>query len=302
MTTMLGLVQAAMGEMGLSVPTYVAGNSAADIVQILALLNQSGNELQREHDWQKLSIEYRFTVQYLTTTGTLTSGSTIVTAIPTTSGLSALYGVTGTGINQDTYISSVDSTTQVTLNQAASSSGTGVSLTFGQMKYSMPSDYDRQIDRTHWDKSKHWQMLGPETAQQWQWLKSGYISTGPRIRYRLLDGYFQIWPLIATSEYLGFEYISKNWVSSTGVSQPDKASFTVDTDTCIYPDRLIINNLKRKYFAVKGFDASFFNSDYQRELSIAKANEAGSATLSFAPQGSELLINWSNIPDSNFGL
>jgi hypothetical protein len=25
-------------------------------------------------------------------------------------------------------------------------------------------------------------MLGPEDAQQWEWLLSGYISTGPRIR------------------------------------------------------------------------------------------------------------------------
>ncbi len=208
--------------------------------------------------------------------------------------------VTGTGINQNTMISSVDSGTQVTLNQAATTAGTAVALTFGQTKYAMPSDYDRQIDRTHWDKSKHWEMLGPETAQQWQWLKSGYISTGPRVRYRILGGYFQIWPLISTAEYLGFEYISKNWASNAAGT--GKASFTVDTDTCIYPDRLIINDVKRKFFGVKGFDASIFERDFQRELSITKSADAGSATLSFCPQPSDVLINWNNVPDSGYGV
>lgn len=301
MTTMLGIVQAAMGEMGLTVPTYVAGNTDPQVTQMLALLNQAGTELMREHEWQKITIVYRFTVQYLTTTGTTTNASAVVTAIPTTAALAAsIWGVTGTGINQDTQISSVDSSTQVTLNQAATASGTGVTLTFGQMSYTMPTDYDRQIDRTHWDKSRHWMMLGPETAQQWEWLTSGYISTGPRIRYRILGGKFQIWPLTPTAEYLGFEYISSYWAANAAGTT--KGSFTVDTDTCVFSDRLIINNLKRKFFGVKGFDATMYNQDYQRELSIAKANEAGSPTLSLMPQQSSVLIDWSNIPDSQFGM
>lgn len=301
MTTCLGLVQAAMGEMGLTVPTTVIGNTDLQVTQILAILNQSGNELQREHEWEALTVEYRFTVQFLSTTGDLTASSAVVTAIPTTAQLSTAYMLSGVGVNQDTYISSVDSLTRVTLNQAATTSGTSVALTFGQTKYTLPTDYDRQIDRTHWDKSKHWQMLGPETAQQWQWLKSGYISTGPRIRYRILGSTFQIWPLTPTAEYLGFEYITKNWVAATGTTTLSKTAFSVDTDTCIFPDRLIINDLKRKYFAVKGFDAGVFNSDFQRELLISKASQAGSPTLSFMPQNSQVLIDWNNIPDSSYG-
>ncbi len=297
---MLGLVQAAMGEMGLTVPSYVASNTDTNVVQVLALLNQSGNELQREHDWQTLTVEYRFTVQYLNTTGTVALNSAIVTAIPTTAQLSTAYCVTGIGINQDTYVQSVDSATQVTLTQASIVTGTAQSLSFGKTKYTLPSDYGRQIDRTHWDKSKHWMMLGPETAQQWQWLKSGYIATGPRIRYRLLGGFFQIWPLTSSPEYLGFEYISTNW--ATSAASAGQTSFQADTDTCVYDDRVIINFLKWKYFSVKGFDSTQFQKDYMRELLIAKGAEAGSPTLSFCPQQSNVLIDFSNLPDSGFGV
>ncbi len=295
---LLALVQAAAAEMGLVVPASVAGNSDRDVTQMLALMNSVGGELAREHEWQALCTEYRFTTQYSTGTGVLNS-STVVTGLTSTSGLDTTYMVNGTGINQDTYIQSVDSATQVTLTQPATLSGS-YTLSFGKTKYAMPEDYDRQIDKTHYDKSKRWQMLGPETPQQWQFLKSSYISTGPRLRYRIMGGFFQIWPAVNTPEYLGFEYVSNAWVrSSTGAA---RSLFSADNDTCIFPDRLMILGLKRRYFEVKGFDASAYIRDFERQRSIAKANDAGSPTLSFAPSPTEILIGVENLPDTNYGL
>ena len=302
MATMLQLMQQASVEMGLASPSAVAGNTTIDVTQTLALMNAVGYEVQREYQWQKLTKEYRFTTQYLTTTGTWTTAAATVTSIPTTAALAAnTWMATGTGIQQDTYIVSVDSGTQVTLSQTPTAAGTAAAITFAQTKYAMPSDFDRLIDRTDWDKSKHWEMLGPETPQQWQWLKSGYISTGPRIRFRPLGGYFQIWPLLSTNEYLGFEYISNLWVSSSGASAPDKTAFTADTDTCVFPDRLMVLGTKLKYFEIKGFDTTALARDYSAQKEIAKANDSGSPTLSMAPRISTVLIGWENIPDSNYG-
>lgn len=301
MATMLQLIQQASAEMGFDVPSSVAGNQQQQVVQWLALLNAVGYELQREHQWQKMNKEYVFNTDYLTTTGDLTAGSAVVTNIPSTTGLSSYYQAVGTGINNATNILTVDSGTQVTLDQPATVSGTGVSITFSQVKYPFPSDFDRLIDRTDWDKSQHWEMLGPESAQQWQWLKSGYISTGPRVRFRPLDGLFQIWPALGVDHVLGFEYMSNSWVLTSGASQPTLSSFTVDTQTCIFPDRLMVLGLKLKYFEIKSMDTTALWRDFNMQLSIAKAADAGSATLSFAPRMSSVLIGWENIPDSNYG-
>lgn len=305
-STLLQLVQSAAGEMGLAVPTSVISNTNQDVVQLLYLTNAVGLELAREQQWQRMTKEYRFTTTYYTYTGTTTNGSTTLSALSSTTGLTTTptyFMVSGTGINNDTYLVSVDAgASTAVMSQAATATGTLVSLTFGQTMYALPSDYDRQIDRTHFDKSKRWEMLGPETAQQWQWLKSSYISTGPRIRYRLLGGLFQIWPLIGSNEYLGFEYLATSWVLAAADSvTPTKASFTVDTDTCIFHDRLMVLGLKKKYFEQKGFDTTAFYRDYASELSKAKAMEAGDATLSMAPRLSTVLIGWENIPDSNYG-
>jgi hypothetical protein len=301
MTTMLQLMQQATAEMGLAVPTAVASSAATDTIQQLALLNAVGNELARQYVWQALDKEYRFTTQYLATTGTWTTSAATVTGIPTTAALAAgTWMVLGNGIPQDTYILSVDSATQVTLTNTPTAAATAGTITFCKTKYAFPSDYDRPVDRTQWDKSKHWEMIGPETSQQWQWLKSGFIATGPRLRFRPLGGTFQIWPPIASNDLLGFEYISNGWVTTAaGVSQ---SSFTADNDTCIFPDRLMVQGLKLKYFEIKGFDTTALYRDYNMQLDIAKANDSGSQTLSLAPRLSTVLIDWYNIPDSGYGI
>lgn len=298
-TTMLELVQQATGEMGLQQPTFVAGNTAQDTIQQLALLNAVGYELFRQYLWQASVGQYIVTASTATFTADTVEGSNLLTNVSDTTGVDNTFQITGAGLNQACYVNSVPSASTVELSQPATSTNVGQTYTLGKVKYAMPADYDRQIDRTHWDKSKHWEMLGPETAQQWEWLISGYISTGPRIRYRIFQDYFQIWPQVTTPEVLGFEYISNAWARSA-VGTPKK-SLTVDTDYTVFPPRLMVLGLKLKYFEVKGFDTTALYRDYRRELDIAMANDSGSQTLSFAPKVSDVLIAYSNIPDSGYG-
>lgn len=299
MATMLQLIQQATGELGIPVPSYVAGNTTQDVTQQLALLNAVGYELSKLYPWQALNKQHIITVSYTTITGDTTQGSTNLTNASSIVGIDDTYQITGSGINQATYVSGTPSGATIGLSQPATSSNTGATYTLGKVKYPLPSDYDRMIPRTHWDKSKHWEMLGPETAEQWEWLISGYISTGPRIRFRLLGNKFQIWPIITTSEVIGFEYVSNAWAAAAAGTA--KSSFTVDTDTCIFSDRLMVLGLKKKYMEIKGFDTTAIERDYQTVLSIEKAASNGAANLSFSPRISTILIGWEQIPDSGYG-
>ena len=302
-STMLQLVQQTTSELNLAVPNYVAGNTNQDVQQVLALMNRIGYDLVKEYDWQALQLEYRFYTNAVTFVGATVSDQSynlIVTGDATA--LNGNYSITGTGINQDTYVSSVTyngTTSTIVMSQLASGTYTGVTFTFSQTKYPLPNDFETITDNTHWDKTKHWQMLGPEDAQQWQWLKSGYISTGPRIRWRILGDKFQIWPPYNTQEYLGFEYRSKGWARS--VTDQVKNSFTADTDTTIFDDTVMVLGTKLKYFQIKGFDTTSLQADYFRYLNVAKANDKGSANLSFAPYPTKVLIGYANIPDTGYG-
>ena len=295
---MLQLVNQVQSELNLAITPNVAGNPSQDTQQILALMNRAGYDLVKEHNWQALELEYRFYTTAITTTCDTIANTYTLRNVANTTGLDSNYSIVGTAIPQDTYVNSVSGST-VTASQLASSTSVGGSVTFSRTIYPLPDDYETVTDNTHWDKTKHWQMLGPVDAQQWQWLKSGYISTGPRVRWRILGNEFQIWPPYNTQEYLGFEYRSKGWVRSA--NNQVKNSFTNDDDTSVLDDTIIVLLTKLKYFQIKSFDTTALQQDYQRYLSIAKANDKGSATLSFAPQPSAVLIGWANIPDTGYG-
>jgi hypothetical protein len=298
---MLQLVQQTAAELNLSVPSFVIGNPSQDVQQILALMNGSGYDLIKEYDWQALQVQYRFYTQSITANATTVNGSYNLTFEAGTdlSAVDSQWQLTGYNIPQDTYVVSANNTTKVVV-MSQMATGNGIqSVVCAQTAYDLPADFETITNRTQWDKSKHWEMLGPEDAQQWQWLKSGYISTGPRVRWRILDNQFQIWPVMNTNEYLGWEYRSKGWARS--VNGAIKNSFTADDDTTVLDDRVMVLSTKLKYFQIKSFDTTALTQDYQRYLTIAKSNDKGAANLSFAPYPSKVLIGYANIPDTGYG-
>jgi len=301
-STLLSLFQNVMQGMGVATsgnPATVIGNTNQDVVQTLALVNMGGDELAREFDWQAGTIQLIFTAPFYQYTGTCTNGSTTISSMSSVASLDTTFMVTGSPVPQDTFITAVGANS-VTINQPATATQT-LTLTFSKVLFTPPTDFDRLIDRTQWDKSKHWEMLGPSTSQQREWLRSGYISTGPRIRFWQMGGYFQIWPPLGTNESLSYEYQSKNWVLATGGTSPTKQAFSVDTDTSIYPDALMRALIRLKYFEVKGFDTTAIYRDYTNQLDLAKASDNAQPMLSQAPRQSSALIGWENIPDSNYG-
>ena len=76
---------------------------------------------------------------------------------------------------------------------------------------------------------------------------------------------------------------------------------TLDTDSPVFPDRLMILGTKLKYLEAKNFDTTAVYRDYRDELEEAKGSDADSPMLSMAPRSANILINQNNIPDSGYG-
>lgn len=298
MATLLQNVQDVCLEIGLPSPNGVAGSTDPQVLQLQALLNRVGDTLATERDWQVLASEYRWETVYYTYTGDVTANSTTITNLSSVVGLSTDFMCSGTGIQQDSFITSVGSTT-AEMTIPSTQTATGITITFGQAKYAMPSDFARMTDKTQYNKSNRWSIIGPKDAQEWQWLKASYVTTGPRMRFRMMGDKFTLWPMPSATLVLGFEYVSNAWVvSSTGTL---KTKATVDTDTFRFPDRLLVLGTKLKFFEIKGFDSTAVMQDYVRELDKWKASESGADTLSLAPKYPNLLLTQNNIPDTGYG-
>lgn len=91
-------------------------------------------------------------------------------------------------------------------------------LSSGQASYAIPADFESFAYSTFWDRDNSWEMIGPISASDWQFLKSGVTTAGTRRRWRftgLTDRQFIIDPTPSASDVgvtLVFEYYSKNWI------------------------------------------------------------------------------------------
>jgi hypothetical protein len=299
--TLLELVDQVSGELGLSQPPSVIGSTNNQTIQLLALAQRLGKDLVRDFEWQKLVKAYIWQTQNaVSTTGTITANSKIITNIPSTSALQVGNVITGTGQTPYAEILTIDSSTQVTLNAPVTTSTASVSMTFAKQDYDLPAGYDRMISDTNWDRTDHWRNIGTKSSQDWQFLQGGIISIGPRERYRIYNGKFRIFQALTTVYNFSFEYVSNYWVCATGSSEGTKKEFTADSDTCVFPDDLMMAGLKFYFLKAKKLDYGIELGEFTRALSYNKAQDVPVPSMSLAPVGMNQLVGPWSVQDGNW--
>lgn len=299
--TLLELVDQVSGELGLSQPSIVIGSGTNQTVQILALAQRLGKDLVRDYEWQRLVQAYIFqTTAAVSTTGNTTAASAVITAIPSTASLAVGNVVTGTDVLAYAEILTIDSSTQVTLNMPVSAAHTGLALTFAKQDYALPSGFDRMISDTNWDRTDHWRNLGTKTSQEWQWLQGGIISVGPRERYRIYNNKFRIFSALTTVFNFSFEYVSNFWVCAAGSTAGSKSIYTLDTDTCVFPDDLMMAGLKMYFLKAKKLDYGAELEEFSRTLAACKAQDVPIPAYSMSPIPAEQFVGPWSIQDGGW--
>jgi hypothetical protein len=267
----------------------------------LALAQRLGKDLVRDYEWQKLVQAYIWqTEAAVSTIGTITAGSRVITAIPSTAALQVGNVITGTGQAPYAEILTIDSATQVTLNTPVATSTAAVSMTFAKQDYPLPDGYDRMISDTNWDRTDHWRNLGTKSSQDWQFLQGGIISIGPRERYRIYNGKFRIFQALTTVYNFSFEYVSNYWVCAAGSSTGSKSAYTADTDTSIFPDDLMSAGLRFYFLKAKKLDYGAELAEFNRALSYCKAGDVPVSAMSLAPVGMNQLVGPWSVQDGNW--
>lgn len=309
--TILQMVQNAETELGLTASASVFGQTGATDTtgtQMGALANRVLDELRRMHTWTNLQFEFDLVVNIPTnTTGTMAAQSAIITGIPSTAGIIAqAFQVSGTGIPVAARVQSVDSLTQVTMTMenTNTSTVTGTAIQFQQDTYSMPSGFDWFQNRTMWDRTNRWELLGPDSPQMDQWHRSGIVATGPRRHFRKIGPYaqsFRIWPPpseIVSPLQLVFEYISIDAVAVGGSATTFAQYFATDTDTSLLDENAIVQGIKWMFWEAKGFGSYVtLQSRWIDYVDRLIARDGAAPTLQMARRQNPLLISPSNVQD-----
>ncbi len=306
--TLLQIVQAVTGELGLVQPSVVVGASDLQTVQLYNLVNRSGDGLKRAHNWTALQTLFTLEVTAPTvTTGDLTEGSAIISNIPTTSALTAgAFVVTGSDIPIAARVLSVDSSTQVTMDMVATGTVTGTALTFAQDTYPEPDAFDRFINGTAWDRTNRWELIGPDSPQMDEYHRSGIVTTGPRRHFRqvgnLSAGNYRLWPppaVVDTPFQIAWEYITLAWAKTAGGTLITK--MTADDDVPILDSQAIVMDVKWRFLQAKGVPtAASLQTEALDYIQQLIARDGGAPTLTMGRRLSPYLLTPAQVPDGNW--
>lgn len=304
--TLLQLVQQAADEIGIPQPSAIVSGSDDQSRQLLALAIREGKDFSAmatgRGGWQNLYREHVFVTQVLSaTTGNTTSGSAVITNIPSTTGITAdTFFCDGEGIPYQAKVASVDSATQVTLDRVCTETGTGVSITFAQGGYDLPSDFEYFVQRTYWDGSNRWELIGPISGPEKQVLRYGTAPTGPRRRFYVRKNRIYLDPVPSTdNETLSYDYYTNQWCESSGGT--GQARWTADDDVYRLDEDCFVMGMKWRFLRAKGLDYTQEFADYMKECERVMSRDGGARDLPLNASSGIRFLSTDSIPDTGFG-
>lgn len=214
--SLLTVIQYVAGRTGVTVPSSVLGTSDPQVLQLLRLLEEEGEDLRKRGPWQ--------------------------------------------GIIKEASWSST----------AAEDQGAVTTLA--------ASGFDYIKKDTFWDRTAKLPIMGPLSDGEWQ-ARQALAITGPRYSWRIRGGKMLINPVPVASHTFAFEYASKYWI--LGVDGTTyKQYFTLDTDTILLPEELVLMGLRWRWKKEKGFDYAEDFRTYEMQVKDALGRDGGKVTLS----------------------
>lgn len=172
-----------------------------------------------------------------------------------------------------------------------------------QGSYDLPTDYNYFVDQTQWDRTNHWPLSGPKTAQEWAWLKGGLVAFAPRTRFRVFGGKINILPIPGVGhvpQTMAMEYVSNAWLLG-GVAQTTPGDMIMlDSDLLMYNPWLLIKYVKLKFMETKEFDTTAAQAEFMRMFNSLTGKDVGAPVLSMSGYTTPYLIGFGNIPDGSW--
>lgn len=182
-------------------------------------------------------------------------------------------------------------TKEKTWTAAATQAQTGV----------LPSDFDRFITGTFYNRTRSRIVTGPLTPQEWQDYQSRLTSI-VYDAFRLRGSTIYLLPTPSGSDTYVFEYIQTGWCASDGDTVPDQTAWVSDTDASFLPVELIELGTIWRYKHSRGLDYAEDFRNWEMQFARITGREGGKRTLNMGAQVDKRQPRAPQAPDGNWSL
>jgi hypothetical protein len=146
----------------------------------------------------------------------------------------------------------------------------------------IPSDFDRIINGTFFNRTKTRRVEGPMTAQEWQNYKSS-VTTVLFDAFRIRGSAMLLAPTPTLSDSYAYEYVSLWWCTTAAGTAPTQSEWTADDDVGSLSEELMTLGIVWRFLKAKGLDYSEPFRSYEMQVGLAMSRDGGKRlSVSFA--------------------
>lgn len=148
----------------------------------------------------------------------------------------------------------------------------------------VPTDFDRFVPGTFYNRTKARPVAGPMTPQEWADYK-GRLSSVVFDAFRVRGDAILIAPTPSAGETMSYEYITKFWCGGAADTVPDQSSWASDTDINFLDDEVTVQGILWRFQRSRGLDYAEAFNGYEMQLAALMGRDGGTRMLSMASSG-----------------
>jgi hypothetical protein len=162
----------------------------------------------------------------------------------------------------------------------------------------IPTDLDRFIPNSFFNRDTRRPVLGPITPQLWQGIQANPQLNRVFLAFRERDGAFLITPTPPAGQTIAYEYVTSKWARKSDLTL-DYTEWQADTDTSYIDEWLITLGVRWRWKKSKGlpYGEDFDTYEKQRDQNRGRDGAAGAISLT----GREYQLGiLPNLPEGNW--
>ena len=166
----------------------------------------------------------------------------------------------------------------------------------------VPSDFDRFVNETFYNRTMKRSVQGPLTAQEWASYKAS-TTTVLFDAFRVRGDSILLAPTPTANDSYVFEYMSTWWAATASASTtPAQASWAQDTDVGILSEELMTLGLIWRFLKAKGLDYAEPFRTYEAQVMLAMSKDGGKRSINMAKSHSYNGPRRPSWPDGSWSL
>lgn len=146
----------------------------------------------------------------------------------------------------------------------------------------IPTDFDRMVTASFWNRTANKRVVGPLSPQRWQQLQAGIIVMAFDC-FRIRGSDLLMSPTPTAGHSMAYEYVSKYWCGGAADTSPDQEAWVADSDISFLDEELMTIGLVWRFKKSAGLDYGEDFTDYEARLASLMGNDGGQTDIDMTP-------------------